>query len=194
MSFDLQRWTLFLSVLILSTGYLAVFRPLETSIAERYAAIDDARATIERSAELERVTARIEAESRSRETALRRLHLPSSKAAVADRFLQTLALVAARNALTLESLLAGSTAPALATAPAGAAPFDELPLEVTVRGRYRDLIAAVRDLDSSDVAARIAIAELRPVTHRPGAAPDLDASFHVTLLREADATHANSHR
>jgi hypothetical protein len=188
--FDLQRVTLFLSLLILSGGYLAVFRPMEVAIAERYAELDDARTTLEQSTILEKGLAAMERERSRREAEMTRIHLRESRAAAVDRFLHALATVAARDAVTVERVLAGPATPTTAAGRTTSPPtaLEELPLDVTLRGRYRDVIHAARELDSADLAAGIAVAELHPVAGRRQDAPQLDASFHVRLLREADAT------
>ena len=45
MSFDLLRPSLFAAVLIALGGYIYVYRPLETTVADRYAQLDASRAT-----------------------------------------------------------------------------------------------------------------------------------------------------
>ena len=63
--------------------------------------------------------------------------------------------------------------------------LDEIPFELALRGRYADVIRAVRDLNAGDVAARMTLASLGNADRR-GAAPQLTAAFHVLLLREPD--------
>jgi len=71
------------------------------------------------------------------------------------------------------------------------APLDELHLDVTVRGPYDDVLRAVRELNAGDVATQITIASLSNTERRPGSRPLLNATFHITLLREADASAIN---
>ena len=73
--------------------------------------------------------------------------------------------------------------------------LEELPLELTLRGRYDDVIRAVRDLGAGDVPAQLSLASLADADRRLGEAPLLNAALHVTLLREPDdATPANIQR
>jgi hypothetical protein len=193
-TFGPQRWAPLLAVLILAGGYLAVFRPSEAAIAERYDQLEDARATIARDAVFERELPALERERAQREDAVNRRHLGEPPDALVDRVLRTLAAIALHDRVTLQRVAGG--APARADLPGEPAPatflLDDLSLDVTLRGAYRDVIHAVRDLDSADFAARIAVADLRPALRKPHTVPRLDVSFHVTLLREADAatTHA----
>src|SRR6202034_834527 len=80
------------------------------------------------------------------ETQLRRVHLGDRRAATVDRFLRTVARVSTRDDVAVESVAAGFRPPPAVTAGATQAPLlEELPLEVTIRGQYRDVIRAARD-------------------------------------------------
>jgi hypothetical protein len=93
----------------------------------------------------------------------------------------------------VESIASGARQSTYAQSRGTPAPlFEQLPLELTIRGGYNDVIRAVRELNAGDVAAQINLASLSDAARRPGERPQLNAAFHVLLLREADesTTHA----
>jgi hypothetical protein len=195
MRFDLLRTSLFAAVLIAFVGYLCVFRPLESTIADRYAQLDAARATLERSLGLAHRIPALARERAALDTQLMRLHLREQRAASVERFLRAISGVAARNQIAVESVSAdarqASYAPARSAQPAL---FDEVPLSVTLRGRYGDVIRAARELNSEDFATRLTLASLSDADRRAGERPQLNATFHVLLLREADESTTHDAR
>jgi hypothetical protein len=162
-------------------------RPLEAAVAQRYATLDDARATLVQRLALARTVPALEHERQWREAQVRRLHVGERRAAVVERFLRTVAGVSGRDAVAVQSVAAeaGQVLPQ----PHRSAPallFEEVPLDVTLRGAYGDVIRAARDLNAGDAVARITLATLGSAQTRPGDRPQLNAAFHVTLLRESD--------
>jgi hypothetical protein len=184
---DLPRTSAFAALLIVIAGYALVFRPLEAQIGERYVEIDAVRVALEHSLTMAGRIPTLERERIGLEMQLRRVHLGDRRAATVDRFLRTVAGISARDDVAVESVAAGFRPPPAATAGAAQAPLlEELPLEMTLRGQYRDVIRAARDLNDADAAARITLASLGNADRRHDALPQLNAAFHVTLLREAD--------
>jgi hypothetical protein len=161
-------------LLMVVATYIAVIRPIESTVAERYADLDSARVSLERSAILMQRLPALERERATLGARLARLHLRDSRAALVDRFLHAVARTSQRDAVAIQSVAADPR------------PAADLALDITIRGPYTRLIAAVRDLDSTDVAARIALTSLGNAQNRPGARPQLDATFHVVLLRDID--------
>jgi hypothetical protein len=185
--FDLPRASAFAALLIVIAGYALVFRPLEALVGERYVQIDTARAALERSLTMAGRIPALERERIGLETQLRRVHLGDRRAATVDRFLRVVAGISTRDDVAVESVAAGFRPPPAVAAGVAQAPLlEELPLDVTLRGRYRDVIRAARDLNDADAAARITLASLGNADRRHGVLPQLNAAFHVTLLREAD--------
>jgi hypothetical protein len=187
-SFDLGRASAMTALAIVLAGYAFVFRPLEAALGDRYAQVDALRATLdERLARTARIPA-LERE-RSRLTAdLRRFHTDDRRTALVDRFLRTIASVSSRRGVAIAGIAAGTAQP-FAPAAKSAAPaalVDEIPLELSLLGAYRNVIGAVRDLSDGAVATRVALASLGDAAHRPGEPTRLSAAFHVLLLREAD--------
>jgi Tfp pilus assembly protein PilO len=181
---DVARTSAFAALAIVLAGYVVIVRPLEAAIAQRYAALDDARAAlVERLARTSMLPA-LERERQRRAEQVRLLHAGERRAAVVERFLHTVAGVAGRDAVAVESVAAATAA--VPTAATATPVFEDLPLDVTVRGRYGDVIRAARDLNAGDALARITLAALANAQARPGERPQLNAAFHVTLLREAD--------
>jgi hypothetical protein len=187
MTVDLPRASLFIAVLIVLGGYLTVYRPMESTIAERYTQLDSGRTVLERSLALIRRTPALVAEQSVLEAQLGHVHVHDRRAVTVERFLREVAGVARRAGIAVESVAADvRQGPLPAAGQTQAAPFDELAFDVSLRGRYSDVIRAVRELNAGDVATRINLASLGTADRRPGAGPQLNAAFHVHLLREAD--------
>lgn len=186
MTFDVARAGAFAALLIVLAGFALIVRPLESAIGERYADVDAARASLERSVAL---TRRIPALLRERDglrAHLRRLHLADRRAAMLERFLRTVSGVARTDGIAVVRVAAAVPPPFSAVPhPAPAPLLEEVPLELTVRGRYGDLIRAARELGAGELAAHVTIASLGGAERRPGAPALLSATFHVLLLRAA---------
>jgi Tfp pilus assembly protein PilO len=192
--FDLVRSCLFAAVLVVLGGYIFIFRPLEAEVADRYVQLDSSRATLERSLELARRIPALARERAELEARFARVHVRERRSAVIERFLRATANVAVRDEVAVESV-ASDARSAYAASPFARTPlFDELSLDLTLRGRYNDVIRAIRDLNGGDVAARIALASLSDADRRPGERPQLNAAFHVQLLREADESTTHDAR
>jgi hypothetical protein len=182
---DPQRASAFAVFIIALAGYAFVYRPLETTAADLYAQIDGTRAALERSTAMARRIPALEAERSDLAFRLARLHLDERRAASVDRFLRSVAGVSGHDGVAVEGVAAG-VAPQLTTVTASPAlPIEEVPFDLTLRGPYGNVIRAVRDLNEADGAAHITVASLSNAERRPGAAPQLNAAFHILLLREA---------
>jgi hypothetical protein len=182
---DLPRTSFFAAVLIVLAGYLFVFRPAEAAVALRYAQLSDARAMLERSVAL---AARIPGLTRERDrlrNSTARAHVRETRAITVERFLHAVASIAVRDGVAVENVAAGMR-PGPYASPSPQALFEEVPFDLTLRGRYPDVIRAVRDLNGGEIATRITLASLSDADRRPGERPQLNAAFHVLLLREAD--------
>ena len=187
MTFDVARAAALAALAIVVAGYGLVFRPLEAAVSDRYTELDAARTTLE--GRLAR-TARIPALERDRlrlAAGLRRFHLGDRRAVTVDRFLRTVAGVSVHRGVAVASVAASVAQPFAPAARTAQAPLvDEIPLELTLRGAYGAVIHAVRDLNAGDVATRVTLASLANAGRRPGEPSQLNAAFHVLLLREAD--------
>jgi hypothetical protein len=183
---DLQRATAFAVLTIALAGYTFVIRPLETTAGDLYAQIDTARASLERSTAMAQRLPALAAERSALAAQLARLHTGDRRAAIVDRFLRSVAVVAAQDGVAVEGVAAGA-GPAPLAAQASSAPpvVEQIPFDLTVRGPYGNVIRAVRDLNQRDGAVRIGVASLSNAERRKGTSPQLNAAFHVLLLREA---------
>lgn len=185
MTIDLRRVSAFAVFVIVLAGYAFVFRPLETTAGDLYAQIDAARATLERSTAMARRIPALELERSALAAQLARLHTGDRRAATVDRFLRGVAGIAVQDGVAVEGVAAGVGQP-LATSAASTPPLiEEIPFDLTLRGPYGDVIRAVRDLNGRDGAVHVSVASLSNAERRPGGIPQLNAAFHVLLLREA---------
>ncbi|HEV8022438.1 MAG TPA: hypothetical protein VGP41_14280 [Candidatus Lustribacter sp.] len=186
MSVDLTRASAFAALLIVLAGFLLIVRPLEAAVAERYAGLDAARASLERSVVLSRRIPALERERAGLREQLRRLHLGDRRAAMLERFLHAMGGIARTDGVAVVRIAATLPSPfAAAPRPAPTPLLEEVPLELTVRGRYGDVIRAARDLGSGELAAHVTIGSLGGSERRPGRSPSLNATLHVILLRAA---------
>jgi Tfp pilus assembly protein PilO len=186
--FDLPRTSLFAAVLIVVSGYFFVLRPAEATVTMRYTQLADARTTLESSISLAGRVAALTRERDALDGAAVRAHVRETRAILVARFLHSVAAVALREGVAVENIAADVRQAPLATPVARTALFEELPFDLTLRGRYGDVIRAVRDLNSGEIATRITLASLSDADRRPGERPQLNAAFHVSLLREADVS------
>ena len=185
MTIDLRRVSAFAVFVIALAGYVFVFRPLETTAGDLYAQIDAARATLEGSTAMARRIPALELERSALVAQLARLHTGDRRAATVDRFLRGVAGIAAQDGVAVEGVAAGLGQPLTSTAAATQPLVEEIPFDLTLRGPYGDVIRAVRDLNGRDGAVHISVASLSNAERRPGGSPQLNAAFHVLLLREA---------
>jgi hypothetical protein len=135
----------------------------------------------------------LEAQRGQLSAALGELQLQADRATTVARFIRVTAQIAALHRVSLERIDGGIAAPSPIVTPAAgaarAAPpaLEPLPLDVTLRGSYADLIASIRDLARAPVTVRVVIAALERTSPDGAAAPPaLTARLHVALLRLAN--------
>lgn len=188
MRLGLAQTSAFAAGALVLAAYVFMLRPVEAGISERYADVDGARATLEQRLVAARRVPSLERERLRLLAAMRTLHLGDGRAATVDRLLRTIAAVSRQDGISVQSIAAGVPSPP-GTAAARPPVLDELPFDVTLRGRYGDVIRAARDLNAEDGVARITLASLGNAERLRGGRPQLSAAFHIILLREAnDAT------
>ncbi len=136
---------------------------------------------------------------------LRHAGVRGSRDAIVARFLRDASAIAARHhtaigAVTAAATIAASAATAAAgnraAASIGPSPgdgFDVVPLELTVEGRYADLLATMRDVSAGAVPARV---ELVTLARKDGGseAAALEATLRTELLRLSDADASPARR
>ena len=169
------------AVVVVLAAYVFVFRGGETRIAQR---LDDNARIAERVRAAERMLAarpRFEADRSRLRRELRAVELDAGRSALVARFLRDAARIAAAHHAAIPAITATGTA-----GPAGGAPngpveqLETIPLEVTVEGRYADVLATMRALSRSRALAAVDIASLAR-KHADGRDATLTAALHVAL-------------
>lgn len=182
------RTAVALAVAIVLIGYALTVRPLEARIAERYALVAAARATIDGGSALGERIAASEREQRRLQATLARYALRDDTAVVLQRFLETSNTAATEHRTSIRALDADPATTGRAGTSDGL--FDELSLRLTLRGSYEELFATVRALTAAPLASRIALETLGPDDRRSGDSA-LVAVVHVVLLRLRQTAHAD---
>ncbi|HEY0393374.1 MAG TPA: hypothetical protein VGD01_02650 [Candidatus Elarobacter sp.] len=204
----------FAAVLIVLAGYVVVVRSGERRIADqldanaRLAARAQAAARgIASHAVLERERARL----RER---LRDTQLAVGRGALVERFLRDAAAATSSHRTLITAVAAGAgSAPATARAndssfaartvrsdaPRGlgapaSEPVEATPLDVTLEGRYADVLATVRELSRGRVPASVAITSVARKNVAPAAPPTVSALLRVVLERYAGVAPAQGSR
>ena len=180
----------FAAVVAVLAAYVFVFRAGEARIADR---LDENARIAERMRAGERTLAsrpRFEADRRRLRGELRAVELDVARSALIARFLRSAAGIAAAHHAAIPTVTAGSIA-GLATSGTNAAvppgePLEAIPLEITVEGRYADVLATMRALSRSRVLAAVDVVSLAR-KHADGADATLTAALHVALERRASA-------
>jgi Tfp pilus assembly protein PilO len=181
----------FAAVIVVLAAYVFVFRAGEGRIAERR---DENARIAERLHAGERMLAsrgRLETERARLRGRLRAVELDAGRSALVARFLRDAARIAAAHHATIPTIAAAGPQTAAAGTPPSAAseanePLDEIPLDVTVEGRYADVLATLRALSASRVLAAVDVASLAR-KHADGTDATLTAALHVVLQRRAPA-------
>jgi hypothetical protein len=196
----------FAAVLVVLAGYVVVFRAGETRIGDQL----DANARMVARAEVaERGIASRAALERERtrlRDRLRPAELSGGRGAVVERFLRDAAAVTGTHHTSITAVAAGAgsslgTAGANATIAAartasadapraiasviGSAPVESTPLEVTLEGRYADVLATVRALSRGRVPASVEITSVARKNAAPAGAA-VSVALRVVLERYAD--------
>jgi Tfp pilus assembly protein PilO len=187
---DAERPLIALALAIVLTGYLAVARPLEARIAERYALLEAARTAIDaRRAAVVQLQRALEDRNRLR-ASLARFQLESTRATSVARLLAAAFAAANRHGATIRGFQAAGATP---QPPGGTGPvFDEVPLQLSLRGTYDELLATVRDLAAAPVAARLTIDSLALEDRSGPGTPRLVAAVGIVVLRAPSEPNART--
>ena len=179
----------FAAVIIVFAAYVFVFRAGEARIAAR---LDENASIVERGRAGERTLASRAGLERRRaglRAHLRAVDLDAARSTLVARFLRDAARIAAAHHATIAAITAGTTQ-SIATAPREPAdPLETIPLEITVEGRYAEVLATMRALSGSRVLAAVDVASLAR-KHADGTDATLTAALHVVLERIAPAQTA----
>jgi hypothetical protein len=183
------------AVLVVLAGYAFVFRAGEARIDEQL--VRNAQ-TLEQLRADERTTASVAALESKRHRLLeqlRRSDIGGERSLVVARFLRDAGTAARARRTTITAVTAGGAQPVNAAsaqratagrvengsrASAGVA-FDGVPLELTVEGRYADVLSMVRALSAGRVPATVDVSSL--ARKNPGA-PDATLTAALRLVLE----------
>jgi hypothetical protein len=184
----------FMTVLLLLAGYAGVVRAGDARIAEQRAAETAIAAHVDADELRVRAQPALASERARLRRRLRRFNLEEDEASLVARFVRDAVAIAARDRLRIIAIAAEQTprveTPASSTAMAGA--FAPTPLELTVEGRYDDVLRGLRDLSRAHVLARVELAALTR-THPDGPGATVTAALHVTVERLAPGAGSDVH-
>jgi hypothetical protein len=197
----------FAAVLTVLAGYVFVFRTGESRIGDQLA--ENARIA-EQIAAAERTLASepaLETERRRLRGALVSVHLRGTRGAHVARFMREASGVLAAHRATIATIAvsASPTVPTSATAPSSGPavsattavngtpsasdavsdPLDAIALDVTIDGRYADVLGAIRALSRTGAAASVDVLSLAR-KNADASEATLTATLHVVLHRLAD--------
>jgi hypothetical protein len=183
----------FASVAVVLAAYLFVFRAGEARIIARQ---DENARIAERVSAGERALAargRVEAlRTRLREN-LRAVELDAARSALIARFLRDAARIAAAHHASIPTISAAGPQNVATVTPSdplkasdSPEPLETIPFEITVEGRYADVLGTMRALSRSRVLAAVDVASLAR-KHADGPDATLTAALHVVLHRRAPA-------
>jgi len=116
---------------------------------------------------------------------VRRLSGQNSQSATTAATLALLARDAAIHRIDVRSIVpvpVTSASPAPVVSTGAAAPFTGAPLEITVRGRFRDVLSFIADLPRHDVLLDVSDVDLAAIGESPSR-PKLNATIHATVFR-----------
>lgn len=180
----------FAAVAVVLAAYVFVFRAGETRIAER---LDENARIAERVRAGGRTLASrgaLETERERLRARLRAVDIGADRSALVARFLRDTARIAAAHHTAIPGIAATGTTVTASAATAPVELLEPIPLELTVEGRYADVLATMRALSRADVLAGVDVASLAR-KHADGTDATLTAALHVALQRSAAAEPAH---
>lgn len=168
----------FAAVLVLLAGYTFVFRVDEGRIVDRIG--ENATMLTQLAAAEERIRnqRRFEIKRARLRDRLRSIDLERDRTRIVAAFVREAVRITAQHHTTIVAVAAG--AGKSSSAPAHP-PFDAVPLELTIEGRYYDLLAAIRALSASRVLAGVEVAS---ITRKEAASRSLSLTSAVRVVIE----------
>jgi Tfp pilus assembly protein PilO len=179
------------TIAVACAGYYIAFVALAGAIDDQHDMTGRVRDTIRANAEIVAQQSALEREQRTVDQRARGLDLRADRAALVATFVQTAAHVAGERGVSLDRVDARAAAPASAAAanPPGGMSFEAIPLEVSLRGRYDALLAAIRELALAPLPMQIEIAAVERTASGPdgaATAAPLTARLHLILQHLSD--------
>jgi Tfp pilus assembly protein PilO len=176
-------------VLALCAGWYVAFYRLGAAIDLQGDITAEAAATMKANTAIAAAGPKLERTERALDAALDSFDIRADHATAVARFIGEAARIAALHhagLVQIDERRAGAVDPHSSQRPAAGPPFETIPLDVTLTGSYRDLVAAIRGLAQAPVAMRIEIASIErtPGAGESGRPADvLTARLHVNVER-----------
>lgn len=175
--------------LVLCAGYYLAFYRLGAAI-DRQHDLRNGVATLVRSNDAVLATrVAVSAQARRLDATIAALELSADHATVVARFIRQSADIAVAHHVVLVQIDERTVQSAGRTTESPDAPdFEAVPLDVTLRGSYRDLLATIRALAQAPLAIAIEIATIERAAGPDGspAGAPLTARLHMSVQRFAD--------
>ena len=175
----------FAAVFVALAGYLVVFHAGEHRLGARIGANAALAAQLRDASRILESRPALEAERARLRQRLREVDLDGDRSSLVARFVHAAARIALANRTTIPTI-AASGSPGATDA---GAPFETIPLELAVEGRYVDVLATIRALSSSRVLASVDVVSLARKNTDAGDAT-LVATLRVLLERLAPAVRS----
>lgn len=176
----------------LCVGWYVAFVVLGSAVDREHERTADVAAALRADSALLAQRSQFAADERALEERLARAQLDAAPPTAVARFVRLAAHIAAAHGAKLTSVDERTASPAAPSSAAqlGAVPFDEIPLDATLAGDYRSLLATMRELAASPLPMQLELTSLA----RTGDANALTAHLRVTLERFAGgATDSPAH-
>jgi len=181
-------------VLALCAGYYVAFYQLGAAIDLQADITAHAASTIHANTAFAAGGPKLEQTERDLDAALDELDIRADHATAVARFIRETARIATLHdagLVQIDERPAGAVDPRSSQRPTADPPLEAIPLDVTLTGSYRDLVATIRAMAQAPVAMRIEIASIErsagaSESGRP--AEVLTARLHVSVERLADET------
>lgn len=173
-----RRFLRFAALVLVLGGCLTVYHAGEQRLGARIAANAELAAQLDAAARVLAARPALEAERGRLQEQLRTVDLDSDRSSLVARFVHAAARIAVAHRTTVPAIAASGSANAsgAANAAGSTTPFEAIPLELAVEGRYADVLTTIGALSSSRVLASVDVVSLA----RKNADSD-DATLVATL-------------
>jgi Tfp pilus assembly protein PilO len=181
------RLVRFAAVLLVLAGYLVVFRAGEQRLGTQISANAMLAAQLREASRVLASRAQLEPERNRLRERLRAVDLDGDRSALVARFVHAAARIALTNRTTIPTLAASGTPSPVDPA----APFETIPLELALEGRYENVLATIRALSKARVLATVDVLSLARKNADAGDAT-LVATLRVLLEHLAPAVRSGA--
>jgi hypothetical protein len=176
-------------VLALCAGYYLAFYRLGAAIDLQHDLTAEVTSTMRANSAIAAAGPQLAQTEHDLNAALNELDIHADHATTVARFIRESARIATLNRtglVQIDERRGGAVDLGNRQGPAGDAPFETIPLDVTLSGSYRDLVGTIRGLAQAPVAMRIEIAAIERdagAGEAGGPPAVLTARLHVSVVR-----------